>query len=84
MSAILSVMTVSTRTFLRNFGAFRKQAERGEVVVIQTREGSKFAFQRTGAKPRPGQVQNPLPKSVTDKWHIESSGAGPEDWEMNG
>ena len=77
-------MTVSTRTFLRNFRAFRKHAERGEALVIQTRKGGKFVFQRMSAKPRPRQVEKPLPLSVTGKWLIESAGAGPEEWEMNG
>lgn len=76
-------MSVSTRKFLREFPAFREQAERGETIVIESREGMKFVFHRIGEAPRPRRVEVPLSQEITEKWDVESPALGVEDWEMN-
>jgi hypothetical protein len=83
MTAILTAMSVSTRKFLREFPAFREQAELGETVVIESREGVKFVFHRIGEAPRPRRVEAPLPREVTEKWDLESPALEAEEWEMN-
>lgn len=76
-------MNVSTRKFLRDFPQFRQRAERGETVVIESRDGTKFFFHRIGAAPRPRQVKEPLPQEVTDRWDPDGPGVAPDEWEMN-
>jgi hypothetical protein len=83
MTAILTAMSVSTRKFLREFPVFREQAERGDTVVIESREGVKFVFHRIGEVPRPRRVEMPLPREITEKWDVESPALEAEDWEMN-
>jgi hypothetical protein len=83
MTATLTAMGVSTRKFLRDFPAFREQAERGETILIESREGVKFVFHRIGEAPRPRRVETPLPCGITEKWNVESPALEAEDWEMN-
>ena len=83
MADILNDMSVSTRKFIRDFPLFREQAEKGDTVVIESREGVKFVFHRIGAAPRPRQVETPLPREITDKWDADSPAIAPEEWEMN-
>jgi len=52
--------------------------------MIEGRDGTKFLFHRVGESARPRRAQEPLPKTLTDKWDLDSSGLGPEDWQMNG
>lgn len=81
---ILTVMSVSTRKFLRYFPAFRERAERGETVLIESRAGVKFVFHRIGDAPRPRRVEVPLPRKITDQWDFETPAAPASEWEMNG
>jgi hypothetical protein len=83
MTAILTAMSVSTRKFLREFPVFREQAERGDTVVIESRDGVKFVFHRIGEAPRPRRVEAPLSREITEKWDVESPALEAEDWEMN-
>jgi hypothetical protein len=83
MTAILTAMSVSTRKFLREFPAFREQAEQGQTIVIESREGVKFVFHRIGDAPRPRRVEAPLPPEITEKWDVESPALEAEDWDMN-
>jgi hypothetical protein len=83
MTAILTAMSVSTRKFLREFPVFREQAERGDTVVIESRDGVKFVFHRIGEAPRPRRVEAPLSREITEKWDVESPALEVEDWEMN-
>jgi hypothetical protein len=83
MKAKLTAMSVSTRRFLRDFPAFREQAERGETIMIESRKGVKFVFHRIGEAPRLRRVATPLPRGITAKWNVESPALEAEDWEMN-
>jgi hypothetical protein len=76
-------MPVSARQFLRDFPLFRRQAERGETVVIESRDGARFVFHRIGDAPKPRQVESPLPRTITDKWDVDGAALSPDDWEMN-
>lgn len=76
-------MSVSTRKFLRDFPVFRRQAERGETVLIEARDGTKFVFHRVGDAPRPRQTESPLPRTVTDDWDVDGRAFSPDEWEMN-
>ena len=76
-------MSVSTRKFIRDFPVFREQAEKGDTVVIESREGVKFVFHRIGAAPRPRRVETPLPSEITDKWDVDSPATIAAEWEMN-
>lgn len=83
MTVTLTAMSVSARKFLREFPVFREQAERGETVVIESREGVKFVFYRIGEAPRPRQVEAPLPREITETWDVESPALKEEDLEIN-
>jgi len=76
-------MSISTRKFLRDFPAYRERAERGEAVVIESREGVKFVFHRTGAAPRPRRVESPLSREITDRWDVEGPGFEAGEWTMD-
>jgi hypothetical protein len=83
MSVILTAMPVSTRKFIREFPIFREQAEKGQKVVIESRDGMKFVFHRIGAAPRPRRVEKALPLEITDRWDTRSAAISPGEWKMN-
>ncbi len=84
MTAILTdIMSISTRKFIREFPHFRHQAEQGETVLIESRDGKKYVFHQIGDAPRPRRVVSPLPRTITDKWDVDSPGLSPDEWEMN-
>jgi hypothetical protein len=82
-SAILTAMTVSPRKFVRQFSRFRDQAEHGEPVVIQGRNGTKFLFHRVGQAARPRRAPKPLPASITQQWDLDTPAISPEEWQIN-
>jgi hypothetical protein len=76
-------MSISTRKFLRDFPAYRERAERGETLLIESREGVKFVFHRIGDAPRPRRVDTPLSREITDRWDVEGPGFEPGEWAMD-
>jgi hypothetical protein len=80
---VLTDMPVSARLFLRGFARFKRQAEKGETVVIESRDGFKFAFKRIGEMPRPARVRKALPKEITEQWDLDTPGILSDEWEMN-
>jgi hypothetical protein len=76
-------MSISSRTFLRDFPAYREQAERGETVVIESREGVKFVFHRIGDAPRPRRVETPLSRRITDRWDVDGPAFDAGEWGMD-
>jgi len=83
VTAILTAMSISTRAFLRGFPACRQQAERGESVVIESREGVKFVLHRIGDTPRPRRVLTPLSREITDGSSVDGPAFDPGEWRMD-
>jgi hypothetical protein len=76
-------MKVSTRKFIREFSRFRSQARQGEPVVIEGRDGTRFLFHVIGGAAGPGRCKEALPRSVTDRWDLDSPAIEARDWSMN-
>ena len=63
-------MSISTRKCFRIFPVYRDRAERGGTVVIESREGVKFVFPRTGDAPRLRRAETPLSREITERLRV--------------
>ena len=75
-------MKATPRRFIRGFSRFRDQAQQGEPVLIEARNGAKFLFHRVGESARPWRCTEPLPPSITATWDLDRPAIAPQEWKM--